>query len=70
MNDDLARLRRYLGLRQIDVSLATGISVSALSAAESGRPLKPAQLRRLRNYYRARLEVLAEAKRAEGGPVQ
>ena len=34
---DLKRMRLLCGLRQIDVSFCTGVSVSALSAAEQGR---------------------------------
>lgn len=66
MLDELRRLRLYLGLRQQDVSAATGISINALSAAENGRrDLNGVELRALREYYRARLEMLRDAKRID-----
>jgi len=37
MLTDLKRMRLVCGLRQIDVSFCTGVSVSALAAAEQGR---------------------------------
>jgi transcriptional regulator with XRE-family HTH domain len=37
MFTDLKRMRLVCGLRQLDVSFCTGVSVSALAAAEQGR---------------------------------
>lgn len=61
---ELRRMRLYLGLRQQDVSAGTGISIHALGAAENDRrDLNDVELRALREYYRARLEMLRDAKR-------
>jgi hypothetical protein len=37
MLSDLRKMRLLCGLRQIEVAFCTGVSVSALAAAESGR---------------------------------
>ena len=60
---EIRRIRNFLQLRQLDVSFATGISVSRLSAAENGRrPLNGTERRVLEEFYRARLQMLADRK--------
>lgn len=56
----LCRLRRFLGLRQIDVERATGVSVSRLSAAERGMLTLTETEQRLVSAY------LADRLRIEG----
>ena len=59
---DYARIRRFVGLTQQDVSNATGISMSKVSANETGRGnLNSAEDRVLRNYLSARLRIALEA---------
>jgi transcriptional regulator with XRE-family HTH domain len=61
---DIRRLRNFLGLSQNDVSAATGISVGRLSGAENRRLfLNPTEMRSLEEFYKARMRMLAEAKR-------
>jgi transcriptional regulator with XRE-family HTH domain len=56
-----ARVRRYLKLTQRDVSMGTGIPISRISAAESGRgSLNAAQERVLRDFLETRLRITRE----------
>lgn len=55
----LWRLRRFLGLTQADVELATGISVRRLSLAENGSvKLTDSEERAVSEYLADRLEVV------------
>ncbi len=57
----LCRLRRFLGLRQLDVERATGVPVSRLSAAERGVLTLTETERRLVSAYLAdRLRIEAQ----------
>jgi transcriptional regulator with XRE-family HTH domain len=61
---ELRRVRNYLGLSQIIVSVATGISIGRLSGAENGQlTLNRTEKAVLEDFYRAKLQILAEAKR-------
>lgn len=61
---ELRRVRNYLGLTQFLVCVATGISVSRLSGAENGRlTLNRTEKAVLEDFYKAKLQILAEAKR-------
>jgi len=61
--DELRRIRNFLGLTQMLVSVATGISVYRLSGAENGRlALNRTERAVLENYYKTKLRILAEAK--------
>lgn len=54
----IGQLRRFLGLRQIDVEIATGVSVKRLSAAERGRlELSDAEKMLVVTYLNDRLRV-------------
>jgi hypothetical protein len=56
----------FLDLRQVDVSLATGISLARLSKAESGTlALNRPEQKRLENFLRARMRVVAEIEDGE-----
>jgi transcriptional regulator with XRE-family HTH domain len=61
---ELRRVRNYLGLSQVLVSVATGISISRLSSAENGHQvLNRTERAVLEDFYRTKLKILAEAKR-------
>jgi len=61
---ELRRIRNYLGLSQVLVSVATGISLYRLSGAENGRlTLNRTEKSVLENFYKARLKILADARR-------
>jgi transcriptional regulator with XRE-family HTH domain len=61
------RIRHFLGLRQADVSAATGISIGRVAGIENGRlRLNPTEKRALEEFYRARMRMLAEANQ-DGG---
>lgn len=60
---DIRRMRVFLNLRQSDVSAATGISVSRLSAAENRRiKLRPAEESALREFLEVRARIVAESE--------
>jgi transcriptional regulator with XRE-family HTH domain len=59
----LCRLRRFLGLTQIDVALATGISVSRISLSERGSiecRLTDSENHAVSEYLADRLRILSE----------
>lgn len=59
MLDDLRRMRLLCGLRQIDVSFCTGVSVSALAEAEHGRkPLNQTERALVVSFLNARWQAL------------
>jgi hypothetical protein len=65
---ELRRVRHFLGLSQILVSVATGISVYRLAGAENGRlELNTSERRSLEQFYEEKLKILAEIKRNGGG---
>jgi transcriptional regulator with XRE-family HTH domain len=65
---ELRRVRNFLGLSQILVSVATGISVYRLSGAENGYlQLNSTERRALEQFYQQKLKILAEVKRTGGG---
>jgi transcriptional regulator with XRE-family HTH domain len=58
---DFKRIRNFLGLRQIDVAMNTGISVCKLSSAENRRvKLNPTEQRALESFLTMRLRLLDE----------
>jgi transcriptional regulator with XRE-family HTH domain len=64
---ELRRIRNYLGLSQVLVSVATGVSAYRISGAENGRlRLNPTEKRVLEDFYKAKLKIIAEMKR-DGG---
>ena len=63
----LRRVRNYLGLSQVLVSVATGVSVYRISGAENSRlRLNATEKRVLEDFYKSKLAILAEVKRAGG----
>jgi hypothetical protein len=61
----LCRLRRFLGLTQLDVTLATGISVQRLSRAENCLlDLTPSEEQAVSYYLAARLRIVRELEAA------
>ena len=55
--NDYWRIRRFLGLRQLDVSLATGVPIQRLSLAEHGRlELDNTEARLVEGFLADRLE--------------
>lgn len=57
----IRRIRNFLGLRQQDVSTATGISVARLGAAENGRQLlNRTEMQVLREFLLAHMRMLFE----------
>jgi transcriptional regulator with XRE-family HTH domain len=63
---EIRRLRNFIGLRQIDVAFATGISVARLSKAENGRlRLNPTEIRVLKEFLAARTRMVADAEKEE-----
>jgi hypothetical protein len=63
---ELRRVRNFLGLRQIDVSFATGIPVWRLSKAENGNlRLNRSEEQVLREFLAARMRIVAEASAGE-----
>ena len=61
---ELRRVRNFLGISQVLVSIATGISVDRLSRAENGKlTLNRAERTAVESFYKAKLRILAEAKR-------
>jgi hypothetical protein len=59
---NIRRVRNFLGLTQADVAAATGISIFRLSAAENCRKsLNLTEKRALEEFYRARMQMVAEA---------
>ena len=62
---DYKRVRNFLGLSQVLVSVATGISIHRLGGAENGRlTLNRAERAVLEHFYKAKLKNLAEANRS------
>jgi transcriptional regulator with XRE-family HTH domain len=61
----LSRLRRFLGLTQLDVALATGIAIGRLSRAERGL-LAETEERLVAAYLAARMRIEAASDRASG----
>jgi transcriptional regulator with XRE-family HTH domain len=63
----LSRLRRFLGLTQLDVALATGIAIGRLSRAERGLlTLAETEERLVAAYLAARMRIEAASDRASG----
>ena len=63
---EIRRVRNFLGLRQIDVSYATGIAVGRLSAAENGRlRLNATELRALKEFLEAKVRIVLEDEDCE-----
>jgi hypothetical protein len=59
---EFRRVRNYLGLSQVLVSVATGISIGRLSGAENGRlTLNGTEERVLSEFYKAKLRNVGEA---------
>jgi len=57
----IGRVRRFLGLRQIDVEIATGIPVKRLSAAERGvLRLNHLEESLVSSYLRDRLRIVQD----------
>lgn len=64
MFTDLRPMRLLCGLRQVDLALCTGVSVSAIAAAEQGRkPLNCTQRGLVTAYLNARWEFLQSIER-------
>ena len=64
MFNDLKRMRLLCGLRQLDVSFCTGVSVSALAGAEQGRkPLNYTEHALVVSFLNARWQMLETAER-------
>ncbi len=56
---DFARFRRFAGLRQVDVSFATGVSLSRLSAIERVAVApSPSEERVLRDFLAGKITAL------------
>jgi transcriptional regulator with XRE-family HTH domain len=67
----LSRLRRFLGLTQIDVQNATGVSLRRLSQAESGFiKLSAGEELAVREYLGARLRAISELETESQRPVR
>ena len=61
---ELRRVRNFLGLSQVLVSVATGVSVYRLSGAENRRlELNSVERRALEQFYEQKLKILAEMRR-------
>ena len=66
MFNDLKRMRLLCGLRQIDVAFCTGVSVSALAAAEHGRkPLNRTEHGLVVAYLRTRWQFLQDLEKQQ-----
>jgi len=64
---DFCRLRRFLGLSQLDVSLAAGVSVQRLSLAERGRMiLDPPEFYSIKNFLAERFEDFVKDREFNG----
>jgi transcriptional regulator with XRE-family HTH domain len=67
----LCRLRRFLGLSQIDVQNATGVSLPRLSRAEGGFiKLSADEEMAVREYLYARLRAISELETESQRPVR
>lgn len=68
MNDtDFCCLRRFLGLSQLDVSLAAGVSVQRLSLAERGlMTLDPPEFYSVKNFLTERFEDFVRDRESSG----
>jgi len=61
-------MRLLCGLRQIDVSFCTGVSVSSLAAAEHGRkPLNYTEHALVVSFLKDRWQVLQEIEKPQNG---
>ena len=58
---ELRRVRNFLGLSQVLVSVATGVSVYRISGAENGRlKLNATEQRALEQFYKQKLKILSD----------
>ena len=65
----MGRLRRFLGLRQIDVELATGVAIHRLSLSERGLLLlSDAEQSLVSAYLRDRLKIVREVSSDRASP--
>jgi|GEM_PF-3669271 len=61
---ELRRVRNFLGLSQVLVSVATGVSVYRISGAENGRlDLNDTERRALEQFYKQKLKILNDLSR-------
>ena len=60
---DFRKIRLFLEQRQLDVSLATGVSIPKIAAAERGDYVHPHDLGILERYYAAQLRDECEHSR-------
>ena len=68
--EELRRVRDYLGLSRMLVSVATGVSMHRLAGAETGRlELNPTEKRALDEFYQDKIRILRELKQRYGGEV-
>jgi hypothetical protein len=64
---DFCRMRRFLGLSQLDVSLAAGVSVQRLSLAERGlMTLDPPEFYSVKNLLTERFEDFVRHREFNG----
>jgi predicted transcriptional regulator len=65
---DVRKVRRFLDIRQIDVSAVTGLSVHTISVAESGGYIHPQHRKVLERFLSERLQnELGDASSRESG---
>jgi hypothetical protein len=61
---ELRRVRNFLGLSQVLVSVATGVSVHRISGEENGRlELNDTERRALEQFYKQKLKILDDLSR-------
>jgi transcriptional regulator with XRE-family HTH domain len=64
---ELKRVRQYLGYSQVLVSVATGVSVYRIAAAENNRiQLNDVERSVLEDFYKSKLRMLAELQPGGG----
>jgi hypothetical protein len=65
---ELRRIRDFLGLSRVLVSVATGISMYRIAGAENGRlKLNLTERSLIEQFYKQKLKILAESRpRAQG----
>jgi transcriptional regulator with XRE-family HTH domain len=64
--EEFARIRRYLGLTQRDVSVGTGVPVGRISAAENGKlRLSNVETKLLKSFLDRQMGKLLNAEEAK-----